>query len=703
MSAAPRQRFIRYVTLGYVFFAVVWIFLSDNLLVAFADTARMAWLSTVKGLGFVGVTAVLLFFVLHATPDRRAGRNASPLVETMAGGDASARWPRWLIYLFAVALTLAMLLLRSAIAVPFGDRPLLILYMFPIILGALLGGLGPGLLATAIAAAGAALLALPTATAVAAHDLLSWGFLVVNGIAVSLLSEALRRSLAGSEANRALLDAVVSGTSDAIFVKDARGRYLLCNRSAAELVGKKAGEVVGHDDTFLFSAPVAAELMAQDRDIMASGATRTYEEDLTTASGRPFTVQTSKGPVRDRSGRLIGVFGIARDITDRKRADAADAARLAAERLAREKGEFLANMSHEIRTPLNAVLGFAQVGRRASESPRSRRSFDRILDSGELLLGVINDILDYSKLEAGKLTLERVPVDIDAMLERAAGLMAAKARAKDLKFRVDIAPDLPAGCLGDGLRLSQVLVNLLSNAIKFTEHGDITLAAARDGDELVFRVADTGIGMDAAQIGRLFAAFEQADSSTTRQYGGTGLGLAISKRLIDLMAGSIRVDSQPGRGSRFELRLPYLAAEAPVPDETRNADGPRLTGLNLLAAEDNEVNRLVLEDILDLEGARLTCVENGREAVDRVRHTGPDAYDLVLMDIQMPEMDGYEATRRLHEIAPNLPVIGLTAHAMADERAKCIAAGMVEHVAKPIGIDVLVETILRYKNGGKHD
>ncbi|NTV12221.1 MAG: response regulator, partial [Zoogloea sp.] len=357
-------------------------------------------------------------------------------------------------------------------------------------------------------------------------------------------------------------------------------------------------------------------------------------------------------------------------------------------------------MSHEIRTPLNAVLGLARIGHRDAAGHHSQATFGRILDAGELLLGIINDILDFSKIDAAKLVIERVAFSLAEVMERAVELIARRAQDKGLEFRVEMAPDLPAGCLGDPLRLTQILGNLLSNAVNFTERGGVTLSVSRHDERLVFRVVDTGIGMTVEQQARVFRAFEQADTSAARRFGGTGLGLAITRRLVDLMEGDMSLESTPGRGSIFEVRIPFAETEAPTHVARPEANGARLAGLSILAADDNEVNRMVLEDLLRHEGAAVSLVENGAQAVEQVRRCGPDAYHAVLMDIQMPEMDGYEAARRIRASAPDLPVIGLTAHALAEERQRCIAAGMVEHVSKPIDLDALVAAILKHARQG---
>ncbi|HJV72570.1 PAS domain-containing protein [Ideonella sp.] len=395
-----------------------------------------------------------------------------------------------------------------------------------------------------------------------------------------------------------------------------------------------------------------------------------------------------------RGGEVVAVV---RNISDRRALEQErEAARLQAERVARQRSEFLATMSHEIRTPLNGILGFAQLGHEQAAGTPAQAGYARILESGRLLLGVVNDVLDYSKIEAQRLDIESIPVDPAAATESAVDLVRDQAATKGLDLTVTLGACLPAACLTDPLRLHQILANLLSNAVKFTNHGGIGVWVGRDGDTLVLRVSDTGIGMSEDQVAQLFVAFRQADSSTTRRYGGTGLGLAISRRLAELMGGRLQVRSSLGRGSEFELRLPLREARlppaaAPRPALENGAEGP-LAGLRLLVAEDNPVNQLVIEELLRRAGATVQLVGDGVAAVDQVR-AQPGGFDAVLMDVQMPLMDGFEATRRIAALAPGLPVIGQTAHAMPEEREQCLACGMVAHVAKPIEMERLVATL----------
>jgi len=381
-----------------------------------------------------------------------------------------------------------------------------------------------------------------------------------------------------------------------------------------------------------------------------------------------------------------------------------DRARKLAESANASKSLFLANMSHEIRTPLNGVLGFAQIGHRDPDaSPQARQHFGRILAAGQLLQGILNDVLDMSKIEAGKLRLEAAPTLLRPLLDSAWELVAPSAADKGLHLRQHIDPHLPERVVIDPLRLGQVLLNLLSNAVKFTDAGEVALSVSAEGHTLRIAVSDTGVGMSAEEVARLFRSFEQADPSTTRRYGGTGLGLAISKRLVEMMSGTIEVTSAPGEGSVFAVRLPMLVGEAPGGGATgapataaaSPRPAPRLAGLHLLVAEDNPVNQIVIESMLALEGAQVTLVADGNEAIDRVNAQAPGGprFDALLLDVMMPGIDGYETARRVRGIDPGLPIIGQTAHALPEVLQLCLDAGMVARLTKPIDLQTLVQTV----------
>lgn len=516
-------------------------------------------------------------------------------------------------------------------------------------------------------------------------------------------SEALREA---EERSRLLLEASANG----LYGIDKDGRFTFINPAGAQLLGYLADTLIG--------LPVHATVHHTRADgsscppeecpllsAMRSGQAARNDDDLFwRADGQPLPVATATQAMF-KDGRIIGAVVSFIDISQRKMLDAAREKALSeAERLTRAKSEFLANMSHEIRTPLNGVLGFAEIGyRNCDERSTARETFAKIMTSGKLLQAIINDILDLSKIEAGKLQFESIPIKLVDVVKETIELLKERTQAKGLALKVKKTDDFPVACLGDPLRMRQILINLLANAIKFTEQGSVTLSLAREGDYLKFQVADTGIGMNQEQVDRLFGAFEQADSSTTRKYGGTGLGLIITRRMVGMMGGEISVSSTPGEGSVFEISLPYQAAESSLlidePVCPPHLSGQRLAGLSILAAEDNEINQAVLMDMLTAEGARVVMVDNGAAAVERVLLDGATCYDLVLMDVQMPQMDGYQATRLILEYAPGLPVVGQTANAFAEDKAQCLATGMVDHLAKPIAVDTLVAVILRYVRG----
>ncbi|MDZ5459653.1 ATP-binding protein [Azohydromonas lata] len=378
----------------------------------------------------------------------------------------------------------------------------------------------------------------------------------------------------------------------------------------------------------------------------------------------------------------------------RERTEELQQSMLQTEQAARARTEFLSNMSHEIRTPLNAVLGVSQIALRDHRSAPARHWLRQIHESGHLLLMLVNDILDMAKIDAGRLELEARPVRLSAVIQRAMRLTSHRAHQQQLEFGVQCAPDLPAAILADETRLTQVLVNLLGNAIKFTERGSVHMTVSRlpAGQWLLFAIEDTGIGMSPQQLQQLYKPFVQADASTTRRFGGTGLGLSIAKRIVDLMRGSIDVSSQSGRGSCFTLRIPFTEAEPPAQERAEPLPGMRrLQGLRILVAEDDAVNQWVLRDLLEQEGAACRMAGDGLAALALLESGEP--FDLLLTDVQMPGLDGYDTARRSRALRAQLPIIGVTAYALPQERQRCLDAGMDEHVTKPVDVDALCAAI----------
>jgi signal transduction histidine kinase/CheY-like chemotaxis protein len=379
----------------------------------------------------------------------------------------------------------------------------------------------------------------------------------------------------------------------------------------------------------------------------------------------------------------------------------------------RAKSEFLSNMSHEIRTPMSAIIGMIAIAKNTDDVARKDDCLGKMEEASNHLLGIINDVLDMSKIEANKLELFGEDFSFSGLIERVLNVSAFQVRQKDLTLKLNLDPNIPDALFGDVQRISQVITNLLSNAVKFTpEGGLITLTSQlidspeQERPQISIVIADTGIGIGEEQMTRLFQPFQQAESSTARRFGGTGLGLVISKRIVDLMGGSISVESQPGKGTSFGVVLPLEKAREDIKDtrvEERAEQGAKddeiFVGRRILLAEDVEVNREIVMALMESTGTEIDCASNGIEAVELFAKN-PERYDLILMDIQMPELDGFDATRRIRALeapwAHEVPIIALTANVFKEDIDKCLAAGMDDHLGKPFDQAKVFESMRKY-------
>src|SRR5262245_45516629 len=489
-----------------------------------------------------------------------------------------------------------------------------------------------------------------------------------------------------AERFRGILDQI----EDGCFVVDIRGHYLFVNDAFCEIFGVERDEILGeHFSITTTNKTRRAETIARYREILRTGEpVRSYEYEVTLRNPAVKWVEQSVSLERDPQGRPIGFLAIIRDTTARKLAEQElGQAKEAAEAANRAKSEFLANMSHEIRTPMNGIIGMAALALDTQLTPYQADCLNTINRQAETLLRIINDVLDFSKIESRNVELESAPFTLAAVVGDVVQPLVVTSQDKGLTLTHRVAPDVPPRLVGDAVRLEQVLTNLLANAVKFTERGTVDLDVRVDStsDQAVtlhFSVADTGIGVASDKQVVIFQPFRQADGSTTRRFGGTGLGLTISTMLVQLMGGRIWVDSQPGVGSTFHFTAAFPIAPAERPDaERRRQPRPSVTPAparaRVLIAEDNIINQRIAQSLLTKRGHTVRVVNNGREAIDALER---EAFDVVLMDVQMPDMDGFEATatirERERETGARIRIVAMTAHAMHGDPARCLAAGM---------------------------
>ncbi|HJK98264.1 MAG TPA: PAS domain S-box protein [Polyangiaceae bacterium LLY-WYZ-14_1] len=518
-----------------------------------------------------------------------------------------------------------------------------------------------------------------------------------------------RKARQALEASEARFRVLVERAGAGIWEIDASARTMFVNERMARMIGYAPAEIQGRPFSD-FLGPGHQETIDEHLRRRWYGESSSYEVALVHRDGHEVWVSVNGTPRLGPKGELLSSFAVMVDVTERRRAEAAlRQAKEEAEAVARAKTEFVATVSHEIRTPLNGIIGMTQLLETTELDGEQREIVEVVRASSETLLALVDDILDFSKLEAGGLIVERLGFDPRSVLDEVAVVTRGQLMGKEVSLGVDVAADVPGRLLGDPVRLRQLLLNLAGNAAKFTSSGRIDFEMswrAGDGPSGTLRigVADTGIGLDPQDVPRLFEPFTQADASTTRRFGGTGLGLAICRRVVERLGGTLTADGTPGVGARFELEIPFEAAtgappepfpESPsrtVPPPSRPASRHRR---HALVAEDNAVNRTVVARMLDRLGIRATLVEDGEAAVHAAAGGG---FDLVLMDVHMPVLDGLEASRRIRGLsgaAGSVPIVALTAHAFEEHRRRCLDAGMDDYLAKPIRLATLEDVIER--------
>lgn len=540
--------------------------------------------------------------------------------------------------------------------------------------------------------------------------------------ALSEMSAELARS-------QDMLKAIVENIPNMIFLKHAADlRFALINKAGEQLLGIDRSDLIGKNDYDFFLKEQADFFTRNDRGVLDSTEVLDIPEEPieTRQLGKRF-LHTKKLALRDHEGKPEFLLGISEDITEAKsnadelarhryhlealveeRTTALSIAKEAAETANRAKSTFLANMSHEMRTPMNAIIGMTGIALRHAEDPRLQDQLGKVSKAAHHLLTVINDILDISKIEAERLRLEEKDFTLGEVVDNLCNLIGHQVADKGLMLHIDIAPELTSLTLrGDPVRLGQILLNIAGNATKFTESGSITLRAypfTQSDTELMLRIEiqDTGIGISPDEQERLFNAFEQGDGSMTRKYGGTGLGLAISRRLARLMGGDIGVESQQGTGSQFWITVRLSKSAGAVMQTPRFASGSaekrlkdRFSGARVLLAEDEPINREVSRAQLENVGLKVDLAEDGKIAVGL---SEKNRYDLILMDMQMPNLNGVDATKAIRNLPGYgmTPILAMTANAFGEDRQACLAAGMNDHLGKPVDPEHLYETLLNW-------
>ncbi len=504
-----------------------------------------------------------------------------------------------------------------------------------------------------------------------------------------------------------LTQEIIDNIPSAVYIKDLEGRYMVVNKKLCEIFAMSPEELLTHRDADLFPNDASQNFRFANEQVILHKSMVTYE-DVVVRDGRKHYYWIVKFPLLNANGEVQNICGLATDITERKENELQlMQATRAAERARSAQETFLANMSHEIRTPMNGIMGMSNLLLSTEQSEEQHEYAENILESARHLLAIINDILDFSKIKSGKFRFEHLPFKPRHAIRKAIIPLQFKAEEKMVELKVIIDDLVPETLMGDPLRLQQIIINLVGNALKFTNSGSVVvLAQSRESKagmcELEVQVRDTGIGIARDKQQMIFESFTQNNVNTSRKYGGTGLGLAIVKQLVELQRGSVWVESELSKGSTFGFCIPYTITNMEVNKAIAGPyqgdgeeDSKPLKGLKMLIAEDNLINQKVVTHTLARQGATSYVVANGKLAVDALRDPGAD-YDAVLMDLQMPEMDGYTATQYIrNDLHNNIPIIAMTADALKGEAERCFESGMNGYISKPFEPRDLYTEILR--------
>ncbi|GHV94510.1 hypothetical protein AGMMS50293_08300 [Spirochaetia bacterium] len=500
---------------------------------------------------------------------------------------------------------------------------------------------------------------------------------------------------------------LLKNTPGVTFMLDLEMRFVLGSEKTANFMGfADIQEMIGLtlDEIFARVLPASwsGDIFQRCLEVIKTEKPMEFEEQAALNGRGDCVFQLTITPAAEEGGICRGVVIVMNDVSELSRA------REAALNASQAKGSFLANMSHEIRTPMNAIIGMTTLAKKAEDTARKDYCLDKIEDASKHLLGIINDILDMSKIEANKLELSFVNFDFSAMIQSAVNVISFKIEEKHQSLNVNIDRNIPPFLYGDDQRLTQIIANLFSNAVKFTPpQGSISLGASLVKNEsgrciIQIEVTDTGIGITEEQKAKLFTSFEQAESGTSRKFGGTGLGLAISRRLAEMMGGKIWIESEPGKGATFAFTVEMQEGSdkcTAAPESGEKADN--FSGCHMLLAEDVEINREIVLSLLEPTGITIDCAENGRQALELFK-AAPDKYQMIFMDVQMPEMDGYEATRQIRAFEAEqpmhkqIPIIAMTANVFREDVEKCLAAGMNAHVGKPLDFTEVLGRLREY-------